>query len=149
MSSTTERSGAGIVSTWAASPGVKPVFSRTSSIEVSGYTAIRRACPLGIEVEQAEFGHKPLGAIAAMAELLCRPSVSSAMAEIGDEIAVLDQTESAPALGVFRGTMGRGPKGDMGGVAGQIAAAAAAGQFQRDIRIAQRSNVAVAPSVDL
>ena len=71
------------------------------------------------------------------------------MAEIGDEIAVLDQTESALALGVLRGPMGRGPNGDMGRIAGQIAAAAAAGQFELDVRIAQRSHVAVAPFVDL
>src|SRR3984893_10967008 len=45
MNSTTECSGAGIVSTLGASLGVKPVLASTSSTEVSRYTAASRACP--------------------------------------------------------------------------------------------------------
>src|ERR1700726_1909764 len=84
-----------------------------------------------------------------MAELLCLPSVSGAVAEIGDEIAVLDQTEPTLALGILRRPMGGGPKGDVGRIAGQVAAAATTGQFELDVRIAQRGDIAVAPFVDL
>jgi hypothetical protein len=104
--------------------------------------------PVGIEVETA-CSVMAIGASTAMAELLCGLSVSGAVAEIGDEIAVLDQAEPALALGILRRPMGRGPKGDVRCVTGQVAAAAATGQFQLDVRIAQYGDIAIAPSVDL
>src|SRR5262245_9202900 len=76
-------------------------------------------------------------------------AVARAVAEVSDEIAIFYEAKPPPARRMLWRPMGRRPKRDMGGIARQIAAAAAAGKFQLDIRVAEDRDIAIAPSIDL